>query len=91
MFKTIARWFCPSADSLSEMSAAQIAKQVNESEDGRQAAIAKYATLGQQISEKCNEVSAMLSDGKIDAAEEKRLAELLKPIMAAGRELILGD
>ena len=73
---------------LSGYAADGIQKGFNSTTADTQATIAKYATISNEISELAKNVSAMLTDGKIDDAEKEQIKALLKPLFAKVMELV---
>lgn len=78
MKKLIIRLLMPSADDMTKMAVAAIAKVVNES--GKAEVIAKYGTAADEFTKVQAKVTAYLRDGKIDEQEKDELYRALLPL-----------
>ena len=75
-------------DRLSGWAADGFQKGINSSSEGTQTTIAKYATITNEVSEISKNISAFLTDGKIDDAEKAQVKEMLKPLFTKVMELV---
>ena len=73
---------------LSGYAADGIQRGVNGTKDETAATVAKYATLTNEMSEIAKNVSAMLTDGRIDNAERETLQRMMEPLFAKVMELV---
>ena len=73
---------------LSGYAADGIQRGVNGTKDETAATVAKYATLTNEMSEIAKNVSAMLTDGRIDNAECDTLQKMMEPLFAKVMELV---
>lgn len=67
---------------LSGYAADGIQRGVNGTKDETAATVAKYATLTNETAELAKNISAMLTDGRIDNAERETLQKMLEPLFA---------
>ena len=61
---------------------------VNGTKEETAATVAKYATLTNETAEIAKNVSAMLTDGRIDDMERDTLQKMLEPLFAKVMELV---
>lgn len=73
---------------LSGYAADGIQRGVNGTKDETAATVAKYATLTKEMSEIAKNVSAMLTDGRIDDMERDALQKMMEPLFANVMELV---
>lgn len=73
---------------LSGYAADGIQRGVNGTKDETAATVAKYATITNEASEIAKNISAMLTDGRIDNAERDQLKKMLEPLFAKVMELV---
>lgn len=73
---------------LSGYAADGIQRGVNGTKDETAATVAKYATITNEASEIAKNISAMLTDGRIDNAERDKLQKLMEPLFAKIMELV---
>ena len=73
---------------LSGYAADGIQRGVNGTKDETAATVAKYATLTNEASEIAKNISAMLTDGRIDNAERDALQKMMEPLFAKVMELV---
>lgn len=73
---------------LSGYAADGIQRGVNGTKDETAATVAKYATLTNETAELAKNISAMLTDGRIDNAERDTLQKMLEPLFAKVMELV---
>ena len=65
-----------------------IQRGVNAPADETAATVAKYATLTHEMAELAKNISAMLTDGRIDNMERDTLQKMLEPMFAKVMELV---
>ena len=80
MFKTLLKWFSPSASAVADLAAGSIQRSVNSATEGREAVVAKYAAIAAEASAVATRLSDIMADGKIDNDEKKQLASMLTPL-----------
>ena len=73
---------------LSGYAADGIQRGVNGTKDETAATVAKYATITNEASEIAKNISAMLTDGRIDNAERDQLKKMLEPLFSKVMELV---
>ena len=73
---------------LSSYAADGIQRGVNGTKDETAATVAKYATLTNEMAELAKNISAMLTDGRIDKTERDTRQMMLKPVFANVMELV---
>ena len=73
---------------LSGYAADGIQKGVNGTKDETAATVAKYATITNEIAEIAKNVSAMLTDGRIEDSERDTLQKMMEPLFAKVMELV---
>ena len=73
---------------LSGYAADGIQRGINGTKDETAATVAKYATLTNETAELAKNISAMLTDGRIDNAERDTLQKMLEPLFAKVMELV---
>lgn len=73
---------------LSGYAADGIQKGVNGTKEETAATVAKYATLTNEMAAIAKNVSAMLTDGRIDKMERDTLQKMLEPLFAKVLELV---
>ena len=73
---------------LSGYAADGIQKGVNRTKDETAATVAKYATVTNETAELAKNISAMLTDGRIDDMERDTLQKMLEPLFAKVMELV---
>lgn len=73
---------------LSSYAADGIQRGVNGTKDETAETVAKYATLTNEMSEIAKNVSAMLTDGRIDNMERDALQKMMEPLFAKVMELV---
>ena len=73
---------------LSGYAADGIQKGVNGTKEETAATVAKYATLTNEMAEIAKNVSAMLTDGRIEDSERDTLQKMLEPLFAKVMELV---
>lgn len=73
---------------LSGYAADGIQRGVNCTKDETAATVAKYATITNETAELAKNISAMLTDGRIDNSERDTLQKMLEPLFAKVMELI---
>ena len=73
---------------LSGYTADGIQRGVNDTKDETAATVEKYATITNEMAEFAKNVSAMLTDGRIDKMERDTLQMMLKPLFAKVMELV---
>ena len=73
---------------LSSYAADGIQRGVNGTKEETAATIAKYATITNEMAELAKNISAMLTDGRIDDVERDTLQEMLDPLFAKVMELV---
>ena len=72
---------------LAAYAASGIRKAVNESAEARRATMAKYATIGNEATSLGSNITAMLTDGRIDNMEEQQIVKMLVPLFAKVMEV----
>lgn len=75
-------------DRLAGYAADGIQRGVNGTKDETAATVAKYATLTNEASEIAKNISAMLTDGRIDQLERDKLQKMLEPLFNKMMELV---
>ena len=73
---------------LSGYAADGIQRGVNGTADETAATVAKYATITNEMAELAKNISAMLTDGRIDDMERGTLQKMLEPMFAKVMELV---
>lgn len=73
---------------LSGYAADGIQRGVNGTKDETAATVAKYATITNEMASIAKNISAMLTDGRIDNMERDTLQKMLEPMFAKVMELI---
>ena len=73
---------------LSGYAADGIQRGVNGAEEETAATVAKYATITNEMAELAKNISAMLTDGRIDKTERDTLQMMLNPLFAKVMELV---
>lgn len=73
---------------LSSYAADGIQRGVNGTKEETATTIAKYATITNEMAELAKNISAMLTDGRIDDVERDTLQKMLDPLFAKVMELI---
>ena len=73
---------------LSSYAADGIQKGVNSTKEEMAATVAKYATITNEMAEIAKNISAMLTDGRIDNVERDTLQMMMEPLFAKVMELV---
>ena len=73
---------------LSGYAADGIQRGVNGTKEDTAATVAKYATTANEMAELAKNISAMLTDGRIDDVERDTLQKMLEPMFAKVMELV---
>ena len=73
---------------LSSYAADGIQRGVNGTNDETAAIVAKYATITNETAEVAKNISAMLTDGRIDNMERDTLQKTMEPLFAKVMELV---
>ena len=73
---------------LSSYAADGIQRGVNGTNEETAATVAKYATVTNETAELAKNISAMLTDGRIDKTERDTLQKMLEPLFAKVMELV---
>ena len=73
---------------LSGYTADGIQRGINGTKEGTAATVAKYATIPNEVAELAKNISAMLTDGRIDDVERDTLQKMLEPMFAKVMELV---
>ena len=73
---------------LSSYAADGIQRGVNGTKEETSATVAKYATITNEMAELAKNISAMLTDGRIDKMERDTLQKMLEPMFANVMELV---
>ena len=73
---------------LSGYAADGIQRGVNGTNDETAAIVAKYATITNETAEVAKNISAMLTDGRIDNMERDTLQKTMEPLLAKVMELV---
>ena len=73
---------------LSGYTADGIQRGVNGTKEETAATVAKYATITNEMAEIAKNVSAMLTDGRIEDSERDTLQKMLEPMFAKVMELV---
>ena len=73
---------------LSSYAADGIQRGVNGTKEETAATVAKYATITNEMAELAKNISAMLTDGRIDDVERDALQKMLDPMFAKVMELV---
>ena len=73
---------------LSSYAADGIQSGVNGTKEKTAATVAKYATITNEMAELAKNISAMLTDGRIDNMERDTLQKMLEPMFAKVMELV---
>ena len=73
---------------LSGYTADGIQRGVNGTKEETAATVAKYATITNEMAEIAKNISAMLTDGRIEDSERDTLQMMLKPLFAKVMELV---
>ena len=73
---------------LSSYAADGIQRGINGTKEETAAIVAKYATITNEMAELAKNISAMLTDGRIDDVERDTLQKMLDPLFAKVMELV---
>ena len=73
---------------LSGYAADGIQRGINGTKEETAATVAKYATITNEMAAIAKNVSAMLTDGRIDKMERDTLQKMLEPLFAKFMELV---
>ena len=73
---------------LSSYAADGIQRGINGTKEETAATVAKYATITNEMAAIAKNVSAMLTDGRIDDMERDTLQKMLEPLFAKVMELV---
>ena len=73
---------------LSGYTADGIQRGINGTKEETAATVAKYATITNEIAAIAKNVSAMLTDGRIDNVERDTLQKMMEPLFAKVMELV---
>ena len=73
---------------LSGYTADGIQRGINGTKGETAATVAKYATITNEMAEIAKNVSAMLTDGRIEDSERDTLQKMLEPLFAKVMELV---
>ena len=73
---------------LSRYAADGIQRSINSTADETAATVAKYATITNEMAEIAKNISAMLTDGRIDKTERDTLQKMMEPLFAKVMELV---
>ena len=73
---------------LSGYAADGIQRGINGTKDETAATVAKYATTANEMAAIAKNVSAMLTDGRIDNMERDTLQKMMEPLFAKVMELV---
>ena len=73
---------------LSSYAADGIQRGVNSTKEETAATVAKYATITNEMAEIAKNISAMLTDGRIDDMERETLRNMMEPLFAKVMELV---
>ena len=73
---------------LSGYAADGIQRGINGTKEETVVTIAKYATTANEMAELAKNISAMLTDGRIDNMERDTLQKMLEPLFAKVMELV---
>lgn len=73
---------------LSGYAADGIQRGINGTKEETAATVAKYATITNEIAEIAKNVSAMLTDGRIEDSERDTLQKMIEPLFAKIMELV---
>lgn len=73
---------------LSSYAADGIQRGINGTKEETATTIAKYATITNEMAELAKNISAMLTDGRIDDMERDALQKMLDPLFAKVMELV---
>ena len=73
---------------LSGYTADGIQSGANGTKEETAATVAKYATITNETAELAKNISAMLTDGRIDKTERDTLQKMLEPLFAKVMELV---
>ena len=73
---------------LSSYAADGIQRGVNGTKEETAATVAKYATITNEMAELAKNISAMLTDGRIDDIERDTLQKILNPLFTKVMELV---
>ena len=73
---------------LSGYAADGIQRGFNGTKEDTAAIVAKYATTANEMAELAKNISAMLTDGRIDDMERDALQKMLEPLFAKVMELV---
>ena len=73
---------------LSSYAADGIQRGINGTKEETAATVAKYATITNEVAELAKNISAMLTDGRIDDVERDTLQKMLEPMFAKVMELV---
>ena len=73
---------------LSGNAADGIQRGINGTKDETAATVAKYATITNEMAEIAKNISAMLTDGRIEDSERDTLQKMMEPLFAKVMELV---
>ena len=73
---------------LSSYAADGIQRGINGTKEETAATVAKYATITNEMAELAKNISAMLTDGRIDDMERDAVQKMLDPLFAKVMELV---
>ena len=73
---------------LSGYAADGIQRGVNGTKEETAATVARYATITNETADLAKNISAMLTDGRIDDMERDTLQKMLEPLLAKVMELV---
>ena len=73
---------------LSSYAADGIQRGINGTKEETAATVAKYATVTNEMAEIAKNISAMLTDGRIDNVERDKLQKMLEPLFGKVMELV---
>lgn len=86
MWQRFKQWFTkliiPSANTFAGITADALTNGFNRQGENTRDKIAKIAAIGETASKVTNELTAMLTDGKIDEGERDKIAVMLTPLFA---------
>lgn len=86
----VAKKLCPSSKRIARNAATKIQQSYNKIEEGKRTSIAEYAQKAAEIGRYGEELRRMVEDGQIDDLERDRIADLLAPIIEAGKNIVFG-
>lgn len=88
MFKKIAKLICPSSRKIAESIANSIQSGYNGIAIDKREKIARYTALAKKAAYYAEKLNALAADGRIDDEERDRIAEALKPLIDAAKEMV---